>query len=61
MDLSKKGLDMFFKDYQVESLRYLWSNHPEGTIDDRFWAVALGNYAVEMEPVPASRPMGRTA
>ena len=34
-------------------------NHPEGTHDDRFWALALGVYAVEMEPPTASLPIGR--
>jgi len=26
MDFSKKGLDMFFKDWQLESLRVLWNS-----------------------------------
>ena len=25
LDSYKEGLEMFFKDWQVESLRYLWS------------------------------------
>ena len=35
-------------------------SHPEGTHDDRFWALALAVYAAEMEPSPASRPLART-
>jgi len=35
-------------------------NHPEGTHDDRFWALALSVYAAEMTPSPASRPIGKT-
>lgn len=32
---------------------------PEGTHDDRFWALALSVYASEMAPPPASRPIGK--
>ncbi|MDH5363513.1 MAG: terminase family protein [Aigarchaeota archaeon] len=35
-------------------------NHPEGTHDDRFWAVALAVYAAEQAPPPPSRPIART-
>jgi len=35
-------------------------NHPEGTHDDRFWAIALAVYASEQAPPPPSRPMART-
>jgi len=30
LDTGKKGLEMFFKMWQVESLRFLWKIHPEG-------------------------------
>jgi hypothetical protein len=30
LDTGEEGLAMFFKDWQIESLRYLWSIHPEG-------------------------------
>jgi hypothetical protein len=33
-------------------------NHPEGTHDDRFWAVALAVYATEQTPPPL-RPIAR--
>jgi len=35
-------------------------NHPEGTHDDRFWALALAVYAAEQAPPPPSRPIART-
>ena len=28
MDLSKDGLSMFFKDYQLEALKILWRSNP---------------------------------
>ena len=30
LDTGKKGLEMFFKKWQVESLRFLWNIYPEG-------------------------------
>ena len=36
----------------------LLSNHPQGTHDDRFWALAV--YAAEQTPPPASSPIVRT-
>ena len=36
MDLSKKDLDMFFKDYQLESLRVLWESG-EGLFSRDVW------------------------
>jgi len=30
LDAGKESLAMFFTDWQIESLRYLWSIHPEG-------------------------------
>ena len=36
MDLSKKNLDMFFKDYQLESLRALWKSD-EGLFSRDVW------------------------
>jgi phage FluMu gp28-like protein len=35
-------------------------NHPEGTHDDRFWAVALAVYTLEQTPPQPSRPIART-
>ena len=34
-------------------------NHPQGTNDDRFWAVALAVYAAEQAEPPPSRPIAR--
>ena len=30
LDTGEEGLAMFFTDWQIEILRYLWSIHPEG-------------------------------
>jgi len=35
-------------------------SHPEGTHDNRFWALALAVYAAEKTPPPSSRPIART-
>ena len=35
-------------------------NHPEGTHDDRFWAVALAVYAAEQAPPPPTKPIAKT-
>jgi len=35
-------------------------NHPEGTHDDRFWAIALAIYAVDQVEPPPSKPTART-
>ena len=37
IDTGKKDLDMFFKDYQIESMRYLWSIQPEGANSRTVW------------------------
>jgi len=37
LDTGKENLDMFFKDYQVESLRYLWRIQPEGANSRSVW------------------------
>ena len=37
LDTGKENLDMFFKDYQVESLRYLWRVQPEGANSRSVW------------------------
>ncbi len=37
LDSGKEGLEMFFKDWQVESLRYLWSIKPEGANSRAVW------------------------
>ena len=37
LDSGKQGFDMFFKDWQVESLRYLWRIQPEGANSRAVW------------------------
>jgi len=37
LDTGKESLYMFFKDWQVESLRYLWRVQPEGANSRAVW------------------------
>ena len=37
MDLSEKGLQMFFKDWQVDAIHYLWAIRPEGATSREVW------------------------
>jgi len=37
LDTGKESLAMFFKDYQTESLRYLWRIQPEGANSRSVW------------------------
>ena len=37
LDTRKESLDMFFKDWQVEALRYLWRIQPEGANSRAVW------------------------
>jgi len=46
--------------YQLTKTGRFIFSHPEGTHDDRFWALALAVYAAETAPPPPSRPMART-
>ncbi|MCK4821237.1 hypothetical protein KA005_36060, partial [bacterium] len=45
--------------YKLSKSGKLLFNHPQGTHDDRFWALALAIYAVEKAPPPSSRPIAR--
>ncbi len=45
--------------YELGKMGKLLFNHPEGTHDDRFWALALSVYAAEMAPPAASKPTAR--
>jgi len=45
--------------YELTKTGRIAFSHPDGTHDDRFWALALSVYAAEMAPPPASRPIGR--
>ena len=37
LDTGKENLEMFFKDWQVTALRYLWSIRPEGANTKTVW------------------------
>ena len=37
LDAGKESLAMFFKDYQVKALRYLWRIQPEGANSRKVW------------------------
>ena len=37
LDTGKESLYMFFKDWQVEALRYLWRIQPEGANSRAVW------------------------
>jgi hypothetical protein len=37
LDTGKENLRMFFKDWQVEALRYLWTVYPEGANSRKVW------------------------
>ena len=37
LDTSKENLKMFFKDWQVETLQYLWSVQPDGANSRTVW------------------------
>jgi hypothetical protein len=45
--------------YELAKMGKISFNPPEGTHDDRFWAVALAVYAAEQAPPPPSRPIAR--
>ena len=46
--------------YELSKSGKILFNHPQGTHDDRFWAVALAVYAAEQAPPQPSRPIART-
>jgi hypothetical protein len=46
--------------YELGKTGKLLFNHPEGTHDDRFWALALAVYAAEQAPPPPSKPIAKT-
>ena len=46
--------------YELSKSGKLLFNHPQGTHDDRFWALALSVYASEQAEHPPSRPIART-
>jgi hypothetical protein len=46
--------------YELSKSGKLLFNHPQGSHDDRFWAVALAVYATEQAEPPPSSPIART-
>ena len=46
--------------YELTKTGKITFSHPEGTHDDRFWALALAVYAAEQVPSPPSGPIDRT-
>ncbi len=47
--------------YELGKTGKLLFNHPQGTHDDRFWALALAVYAAEKEASPPAKPKAFTA
>jgi len=45
--------------YELSKSGKILFNHPEGTKDDRFWALALSVYASEMAPPPPLKPLAK--
>ena len=49
MDLSRSGLNMFFKDYQEKAMRHLWELSGEGASSREVWeAVNVGSVGRDM-------------
>jgi phage FluMu gp28-like protein len=46
--------------YELTKTGKITLTHPQGTHDDRFWALALAVYAAEKAPPPPSTPIART-
>jgi hypothetical protein len=56
----------FFKELNLERCELYKSgkllfNHPQGTHDDHFWAVALVVYATEQAEPPPSEPIAESS
>ena len=46
--------------YELTKTGRISFSRPDGTHDDRFWALALAAYTAEKAPPPPSRPIART-
>jgi len=46
--------------YELTKTGKITYSHPDGTHDDRFWALALAVYAAEQAQPPPSTPIART-
>ena len=61
MPFDRETLDeLNVEKYELTKTGKISFSHPEGTHDDRFWALALALYAVETEPPPPNKPLIRT-
>lgn len=61
MPFDRETLDeLNVEKYELTKTGKISFSHPEGTHDDRFWALALAVYAAEQAPPPPSRPIART-
>jgi len=49
----------WFRQYELTKTGKITYSHPEGTHNDRFWALAL--YAAEKEAPPPAKPKAFTA
>jgi len=45
--------------YELSKTGKILFNHPQGTHDDRFWALTLAVYASEETSHPPSRPLAK--
>jgi len=60
MPFDRETLDEFnVEKYELTKTGKISFSHPEGTHDDRFWALALAVLAAERAPPPPSRPIAR--
>ena len=56
----KKTLDQLnVEKYELTKISKISFSHPDGTHDDRFWAVAIAVYAAEQAEPPPSKPIGK--
>jgi len=60
MPFDRETLDeLNVEKYELTKTGKISFSHPEGTHDDRFWALALAVLAAERSPPPPSRPIAR--
>ena len=60
MPFDRETLDeLNVEKYELTKTGKISFSHPDGTHDDRFWAVALAVLAAEQAPSPPSRPIAR--
>jgi hypothetical protein len=45
--------------YELAKTGRIQFSHPEGAHDDRFWALALAVYAVDVMPAPTFKPVAK--